>query len=158
MGEEHPAETAPAAHPSWSNVPDGALVGVVTLAKPMSDIRGVPMKPGVYTLRFALQPRTVTTWASPRIASFCWSPPRLTTRALTLPGSMARCALAKKTHGRTHPAALGLDPPTSDSPRAPVVTNEAGPQRVDFSVPVTLQGNPAGSLTFGVTIIGQYEH
>ena len=52
-----PLDSAPEGRPSWSNVADGALVGAVTFAKAMTDTRGLPMKPGVYTLRFALQPQ-----------------------------------------------------------------------------------------------------
>ena len=52
-----PLDSAPEGRPEWSNVPDGALVGAVKLTKPMTDARGLPMKPGVYTLRFALQPQ-----------------------------------------------------------------------------------------------------
>ena len=36
-----PLKAAPASAASWADVPDGALVGVVTLAKPMTDIRGL---------------------------------------------------------------------------------------------------------------------
>ena len=43
--------------PSWADVPDGSLVGALRLGASWSDIRGFTVRPGVYTLRFALQPQ-----------------------------------------------------------------------------------------------------
>ena len=51
-------EKAPASgKPSWADVADGTLVGVIRVGAAWSDIRGYGMKAGVYTLRFALQPQ-----------------------------------------------------------------------------------------------------
>ena len=52
-----PLESAPSGKPAWSNVADGAIIGAMRTSKPLNDIRGFPMKPGVYVLRFALQPQ-----------------------------------------------------------------------------------------------------
>jgi hypothetical protein len=153
-----PLDTAPAAHPSWSNVPDGALVGAVRLGNAMSDIRGGPMKPGVYTLRFALQPQNGDHMGVSPYREFLLVAPAADDQSPDAAGFNGAVALAKKTLGKSHPAALGLDPPTTDQPPRAVVTNDEGHKGIVFSVPVTLQGKPAGSLTFGVTIIGQYEH
>ena len=41
----------------WSKVAEGSLVGVVRVSGPFKEIRGKPVSPGVYTLRFGLQPQ-----------------------------------------------------------------------------------------------------
>jgi len=38
----------------WPAVAEGAIVGALRLSKPLTDIRGLPIKPGVYTIRYAL--------------------------------------------------------------------------------------------------------
>jgi len=43
---------------SWTDVPEGTLVGAVKLDADMRDIRGRPLKAGVYTLRYGIQPKT----------------------------------------------------------------------------------------------------
>src|SRR5436190_11917331 len=43
---------------SWADVPEGTLVGAVKLDVDVKDIRGHVMKAGVYTLRYAVQPKT----------------------------------------------------------------------------------------------------
>ena len=153
-----PLDTTPTAQPSWSNVPDGALVGAVRLAKPMSDIRGRPVKPGVYTLRFALQPQDGDHMGVSPFRQFLLLAPAaddVTPEPLGFKGAVA---LAKKTLGKSHPAALSLDPPSADGQAGAVVTNDDGHKGVTFTLPVTLQGKPAGALSFGVTLVGQYEH
>ena len=140
-------------------MPDGALVGAVRLAKAMTDIRGVPVKPGVYTLRFALQPQNGDHMGvSPFRAVPAGRPRRRRPDARTPVGFKGAVALAKKTVGKSHPAALSLDPPSTDRPPGAVVTNDDGHKGVTFTLPVTLQGKPAGALSFGVILVGQYEH
>ena len=44
------------AESTWKSVDEGALVGAVKLSSVFSDVRGTPIKPGTYTLRYAVQP------------------------------------------------------------------------------------------------------
>jgi hypothetical protein len=39
-----------------------------------------------------------------------------------------------------------------------MVTNDAGHKGVVFSVPTAFQGTSAGSMAFGLTLVGVYEH
>ena len=154
-----PLDTAPAAQPSWSNVPEGALVGALRIEKALTDIRGAAVKPGVYTLRFAQQPQNGDQHGRVAgTASSCSSRLPPTTRPQTRPGTRARLPSGKKTLGKSHPSALALDPPTTVEPAGTVTTNDDGHKGVVFTVPVTLQGKAAGALSFGVTLVGQYEH
>ena len=53
---------------TWKSVDEGALVGAVKLSSVFSDVRGTPIKPGTYTLRYAVQPagnRTARVAAAP---------------------------------------------------------------------------------------------
>ena len=150
-----PLKAAPAGAPSWADVPDGALVGVVTLAKPMTDIRGLPMKPGVYTLRFALQPSDGDHTGVSPYREFLLVCPAALDQTPDPIGFKGAVPLAKKTNGRTHPSALSLDPPSSDKPAGQVITNEAGLKGVTFSVPTSADGK---SISFGLILVGTIEH
>ena len=153
-----PLDTAPAGQPSWSNVPDGALVGALRIEKGITDIRGVPLKPGVYTLRFAQQPQNGDHMGVSPYREFLLVAPVADDQTPDAAGYKGAVALAKKTVGKSHPAALALDPPTTAEPAGTVTTNDDGHKGVVFTVPATLQGKAAGALSFGVTLVGQYEH
>ena len=150
-----PLKATPAAAASWADVPDGALVGVVTLAKPMTDIRGLPMKPGVYTLRFALQPSDGDHTGVSPFREFLLVCPAAVDRSPDPIGFKGAVSLAKKTNGRTHPSALSLDPPSSDKPAGQVITNDAGHKAVTFSLPTSADGK---SISFGLILVGTIEH
>jgi hypothetical protein len=151
-------DSTPAAEPSWTNVPDGALVGTVRLSAPMSDIRGVSMKPGVYTLRFARQPQNGDHMGVSPFREFLLVAPAADDQAAEAVGYKGAVALAKKTIGKSHPAALSLDPPSADGVAGRVVTNEAGHKGVTFTLPVAVQGKPSGALSFGLILVGRYDH
>jgi hypothetical protein len=152
-----PLDSAPDGRPSWSNVADGALVGAITLAKAMADTRGVPMKAGVYTLRFALQPQDGDHMGVSPHREFLLVAPAADDQTAEPAGFKGAVALAKKTLGKSHPAALSLNPTIEEAPGA-IVTTDEGHKGVAVTVPVTLQGKDAGSLSFAVTLVGHYEH
>ena len=153
-----PLESAPSATPSWENVPDGALVGVLRTASAIQDIRGLPIRPGVYTLRFARQPQDGDHMGVSPYREFLLVAPAADDQSAAPVGYKGAVDLAKKTSGKSHPASLSLDPPTSTEAAGIVVTNETGHKGLVFSLPVEHQGTPAGALTFGLTLIGRYEH
>jgi hypothetical protein len=153
-----PLESAPSGSPTWDNVPDGAVVGVVRTATALSDIRGLPMKPGVYTLRFARQPQDGDHMGVSPYREFLLVAPAAEDQSAEPAGYKGAVALAKKTIGKSHPASLSLDPPTTTEAAGTIVTNEAGHKGLVFSVPVEHQGKPAGSMAFGLTLVGRYEH
>lgn len=152
-----PLDSAPEGRPEWSNVPDGALVGAVKLTKPMTDTRGLPMKPGVYTLRFALQPQDGDHMGVSPHREFLLVAPAADDQTAEPVGWKGAVALAKKTLGKSHPAALSLNPTTGEAAGA-ILTTDEGHKGVAFTVPVTVQGTAAGALSFAVTLVGHYEH
>jgi hypothetical protein len=152
-----PLDSAPEGHASWANVADGALVGAIRLTKAMPDTRGLPMKPGVYTLRFALQPQDGDHMGVSPHREFLLVAPAADDQAAEPSGFKGAVALAKKTLGKSHPAALSLSPAAEQQAGA-IVTTEDGHKAVTFTVPVTLQGRTTGALSFALTLVGHYEH
>ena len=153
-----PLESAPSDKPAWANVADGALLGVFRMAMAMSDVRGLPMKPGVYTLRFALQPQDGDHMGVSPNREFLLVAPVGDDQAPEPAGFKGAVALAKKTLGKSHPATLSVNPPATDQPAGAVVTTDEGHKGIATALPVTVQGKPAGTLSFGLTLVGQYEH
>jgi hypothetical protein len=152
-----PLDTAPEGRPSWSNLADGALVGAVKLTAPMTDARGLPMKPGVYTLRFALQPQDGDHMGVSPHREFLLVAPAAEDPSAAPAGFKGAVAMAKKTLGKSHPATLSLTP-TTEEPAGAILTTDEGHKAMTVSVPATHQDKPAGALAFAVTLVGQYEH
>ena len=140
--------------PDWSRVAEGALVGAVRVTGSFKEIRGKAVKPGVYTLRFGLQPQNGDhLGASPNREYLLLSP----VAADTNPGPLGfdgTVAISKQTVGTSHPAALSLDPPVATTAVLSPVTNDFEHQGLVFEVP-TSAGAP---LRFGVILIGVIEH
>ena len=151
-------DSAPQAAPSWSNVSDGALVGAMRVAQPLTDARGFTIKPGVYTLRFALQPQDGDHLGVSPYRQFLLVAPAADDQLPDAVGFKGAVALAKKTLGKSHPSTLSLDPPDASQSAGTMVTNDVGHKGIVFSVPIALQGKPAGTMAFGLTLVGVYEH
>jgi hypothetical protein len=151
-------ESAPQGAPSWSNAPDGALVGAMRVAQPLTDARGFTIKPGVYTLRFALQPQDGDHLGVSPYRQFLLVAPAADDQLPDAVGFKGAVALAKKTLGKSHPSTLSLDPPVASQSAGTMVTNDAGHKGIVFSVPIALQGKPTGTMAFGLTLVGVYEH
>jgi hypothetical protein len=153
-----PLESAPSGTPAWSNVADGAVIGVMRTSKPLNDIRGFPMKPGVYVLRFALQPQDGDHMGVSPNRDFLLVGPAADDQSADPAGFKGAVALARKTQGKSHPAALSIDPASTGEAPGSVVTTETGFTSVVVSVPATSNDAAAGSLTFGLVLIGQVDH
>jgi hypothetical protein len=139
----------------WSHVAEGTVVGALRVTGTFKEIRGKPVKPGVYTLRLGLQPQNGDhLGASPFREYLLLSPAAVDTEAKPL-GFDGTVALSKQTIGASHPAALSLDPPvaTSGAPLS-TVTNELGHK----GVIVELKTSAGGSFRFGLVVIGLIEH
>ena len=134
--------------PSWSDVPDGSLVGALRLGADWSDIRGFTVRPGVYTLRFALQPQNGDHLGISPNREFLLPAPAaddLTPNPIGYDGAVA---LARKTSRRAHPGSISIDPPTSPGRPLSAATNDLGHQIVividdDASVLNPLRFRPA---------------
>jgi hypothetical protein len=143
---------------SWSSVPDGTLVGALRVAGPLTDIRGMTLKPGVYTLRFARQPQDGDHMGVSPYREFLLPCPAADDTTTDPLGFKAAVALAKKSSGESHPNALSIDPPSSTSPPGQVITTDEGHTAVSFAVPASGDGTAAASLSFGLIVVGTIKH
>jgi hypothetical protein len=135
---------------SWSDVGDGTLVGALRVSASWNDIRGYVVKPGVYTLRYALQPANGDhLGVSPNREFLLLSPAAVDTSADPV-GYKGAVDLSKQTVRRAHPSALSLDPPVSKDPPLGPVKTDLGLEGIVFSVPTS----SGSSLTFGLILRG----
>ena len=140
--------------PAWSDVAEGALVGALRVGSDWSDIRGYSIKPGVYTLRFALQPQNGDHMGISPNREFLLPAPATDDTSTEPAGYEGAVELAKKASRRSHPASLAVDPiPPSAKPLG-TTTNDLGHQVVIVSVP-TSAGAP---LAFGLVVEGTIDH
>lgn len=149
-----PLETAPSGPPKWSDVSEGTLIGVSTVGGTWHDIRGYVLKPGTYTLRFAMQPQNGDHLGVSPNREFLLLAPAAVDTAPGVAGEKGAIDLSKKAVNRAHPSALSLDPPIATRPPLSPVSNDIGLDGVVFAVPASFQGKPVGEITFGLILRG----
>lgn len=132
----------------WASVPEGALIGAVRVSEPYPDIRGRRIKPGVYTLRFALQPMNGDHLGVSPHREFLLVSPAAADVNPAPAGYQGSVDLSKQTTGASHPAAWSVDPPGSTEEPLRTFTNDSGHHGVVFG---------AGTLRFGVILVGKIE-
>jgi hypothetical protein len=145
--------------PSWSAVPEGALIGAVKVARDFRDIRGRVIKPGVYTLRYGLQPENGDhLGVSPHRQFLLIS--RASDDGDPAPqGYDGTVELSKGSICGSHPGVWSMDPPAAPAtaPLLSVHKTDLGHQSVIVEVPATRDGKPAGALKFGIVLVGKIE-
>jgi hypothetical protein len=137
---------------SWTDVAEGALVGVVTIDKDFRDIRGRVIKPGTYTLRYGIQPANGDHLGVSPYREFLLLSPAAHDSDPAPRGHDGTVDISKETIGGSHPAVWSLDPPVSSDPLLTVRTTDLGHKALVMEVPV--QG---GALRFGLVLIGKIE-
>lgn len=99
----------------YASLRPGALVGVVTFAKPWTDFRGQELAAGTYTLRYARQPASKDHEDTSPSSDFLMLCPAADDRD---PADLPFPALKKlsgKASGGTHPAVMVLLPPGKEA-------------------------------------------
>jgi hypothetical protein len=139
---------------SWSQAAEGALVGAVRVTGAFKEIRGKTVKPGVYTLRYALQPQNGDHLGASAFREHLLLSPAAVDTDLKPLGFEGAVAISKQTLGASHPAALSLDPPVSTAAVLSSYTNELDHKGLTFEV----RTSTGGTLKFGVILIGVIEH
>lgn len=136
--------------PGWSTVENGTLVGAVRVSGEFKEIRGKAVKPGVYTLRYGLQPQNGDHLGISTFREFVLLSPAAIDKDPKALGFDGVVALSKEVIGTAHPASLSLDPP-ADAPGTPLSTykNESGHEGVVLQI---------GTLTFGLIVSGLIVH
>ena len=143
----------------WSNVESGTLVGAMRVSGPYKEIRGKVVAPGVYTLRYGLQPQNGDHLGISTFREFLVISPAAADTDPKVLGFDGVVALSKQVIGTSHPAGMSIDPP-EDAPGALLSTykNDSGHDGVVFEVPRSLNGKPAGTLKFGLIVSGTIVH
>jgi hypothetical protein len=136
--------------PGWSGVENGTLVGAVRVTGEFKEIRGKAVKPGVYTLRYGLQPQNGDHLGISMYREFLLLSPAALDKDPKVLGFDGVVALSKEVIGTAHPASLSLDPP-EDAPGAVLSTykNEHGHDGVVLQI---------GSLKLGLIVSGLIVH
>jgi hypothetical protein len=141
----------------WAQVEEGTVVGAVQLSAVYRDIRGFNIKPGVFTLRYGIQPANGDHLGVSMYRDFLLLSPAAVDTAVEPTGHDGTVDLSKQTIGGSHPAPWSLDPPVAKEAALTTKANDLGHQAVIFEVPVARDGKPAGSIKFGLILIGKIE-
>jgi len=141
--------------PGWSGVDSGTLVGAVRVTGPFKEIRGKVVAPGVYTLRYGLQPQNGDHLGISTFRDFLLLSPASVDKDPKVLGFDGVVALSKQVIGTSHPASLSIDP-TEDAPGAMLSAykNDSGHDGVVFQV----QRKPSGTIKFGLIVSGLIVH
>jgi hypothetical protein len=143
--------------PAWPAVPEGTLVGAVRVDGDFRDIRGRAIKPGVYTLRYGIQPDNGDHLGTSSFRDFVLLVPAALDTGVAARGHDATVDLSKRTVGGSHPAVWSLDPPATTEPVLGAHTTELGHHAVIVEVPCVLDAKPAGALRFGIVLVGRID-
>jgi hypothetical protein len=127
-------------------IPVNTLVGVIRYAKAGADFRGQPIQPGVYTMRFNLQPEDGDhQGASPRRDHLLLAPVSADQDAGAKLTFEQEVDLSRKASGTSHPSVLFLAMPESGA-KFPSLQQGGGK--------VVLQVK-SGSVELGITVVGK---
>jgi len=140
---------------SWSAVEEGTLVGAVSVSASYEDIRGKMIKPGVYTLRYGIQPQNGDHLGVSPYRDFLLLSPVAADSATRALGHDDTIALSRQTLGASHPAAWSLDPPVAAGAAVgSTMSTGTGGIAVVFAVAVSRDGRDVGVLQFGLVLVG----
>ncbi len=145
------ATAQPSEQPRGSDfpmIPVNALLGVIRYHKAGGDFRGQPIQPGVYTLRFNLQPEDGDhQGASPRRDHALLAPASADQNAGAALTFEQQVAASKKASGTQHPSVLFLQQVDSGGKFGAVEASH-GRQALQIKT---------GSVGFGLIIVGKAE-
>jgi hypothetical protein len=143
----------------WSNAESGTLVGAMRVTGLFKEIRGKVVRPGVYTLRYGLQPQNGDHLGISTFRDYLVLSPASVDGDPKVLGFDGAMALSKQVIGTSHPAALSIDPPEA-APGALLSTykNDSGHDGIVFEVPRHQSGKAAGTVKFGLIVSGLIVH
>ncbi len=134
---------------TWDSVDEGAVVGAMRVTGPFKEIRGKTVAPGVYTLRYGLQPQNGDHLGVSDNREFLLVSPAAadtTVAPLSVDDSVA---IAKQTTGTSHPASLSINPAVATDAVLTAYAADPALKGVVFE---------AGQLRFGLILLGIIEH
>jgi hypothetical protein len=131
---------------SWSEVPEGTLIGAVKLDADGRDIRGRVLKAGVYTLRYGVQPVSDDHFGVSPFRNFLLLSTAANDKDPAPRDHDATVELSALTLGGKHPAVWSIDPPAGKDAPLSVYTTDLGHKSLIVEV---------GKLKFGIVLIGR---
>ena len=151
-----PAAPSPAAAlgVGYPQIVPGSLVGVVRILSPISDYRQQRVKPGVYTLRYALHPVNGDHMGISPLRDFLLLAPAALDAepaAITFEEAVAR---SKKTIGANHPAAWSLQSAEGAPGAPPNLYHTEDPDLWIIHLRTSLAGAAAKPLDMSVVVVG----
>ena len=129
-----------------ADVPEGTLVGAVKLNADGRDIRGRPLKAGVYTLRYAIQPVTDDHFGVSPFRNFLLLAPAAVDKDPGATDNKGAIELSKQTLGGDHPAVWSIDPPVGKDAPLSVYTTDLGHKSLIVEI---------GRVKIGIVLIGR---
>jgi hypothetical protein len=148
---------AGAAEPAWAGVEEGTLVGAVSLGSQFRDIRGRVIKPGVYTLRYGIQPDNGDHLGVSPYRQFLLLSPAASDPDPAPRGHEGTIEISTLAVGGSHPAVLSIDPPVAKAEALQLHKTELDHEAVIMEVPLVRDGKPSGTLRFGLVLIGRID-
>ena len=143
--------------PTWSDAEEGALVGAVRVSAQFPDIRGRVIKPGVYTLRYAVQPENGDHLGVSPFRQFLLLSPAALDGDGGPRGHDGAIELSKRAIGGSHPGVWSIDPPVTDKALLATHVTELEHDAVIVEIPVKRGGQPPGTMRFGIVLIGKID-
>jgi hypothetical protein len=142
---------------AWRTLDEGTLVGAVRIGADFRDIRGRVIKPGVYTLRYGLQPANGDHLGVSPFRDFLLLSPAAIDQDPAARGHDGTIELSKQAIGGSHPGVWSLDPPVASS-QAPLSIHKTELDHDAIVMEVAIgEGQSAGSLRFGLVLVGKIE-
>jgi hypothetical protein len=142
---------------SWDDVEEGALVGAVNISTDYRDIRAKILKPGLYTLRYGIQPDNGDHLGVSPFRAFLLLSPAAQDKDPKPAGHDGTIELSKASIGGSHPGVWSIDPPVATATALSLHKTSLGHQAIVMEVPIARDGKPAGTLKFGIVLIGSIE-
>jgi hypothetical protein len=138
---------------AWSATDEGTLVGAVQVSAAYSDVRGRLIKPGVYTMRYGVQPDNGDHLGVSPFRDFLLLSPAAIDTAPAPRGHEGTIETSKQTIGGSHPAVLSIDPPAAKEPVLSTHKTDLGLEALVVEVP-----GPGGTpVRFGIVLVGRIE-
>jgi len=131
---------------SWTEVPEGTLVGAAKFDADMRDIRGHVIKAGVYTLRYGIQPANDDHRGVSPFRNFLLVSPASVDKDPAGKDHDGIIELSRQTLGGKHPAVLSIDPPAGKDAPLSVYTTDLDHKSLIVEI---------GKLKFGIVLIGR---
>jgi hypothetical protein len=142
----------------WQRVAEGTLVGAVRISAPFRDIRGKVIKPGVYTLRFGIQPDNGDHLGVSPHREFLLISPAGDDRDPAPQGHEGTIDLSKGAIGGSHPGVWSIDPlAAGQQALLSQHKTDLGHEALIVEVPATRDGKAEGTMKFGIVLVGKIE-